>query len=186
MRSRSRLLLVPTLLAAAIALAGCSIGGGSSADDSGSSKSDSSSSKDDASPAADDTAASGGCPASITTALKSQTDSSTTTAEGTVDDLAFPGDPALVAEACILTVDTGAGTSVMAFVPGEADAAAGISAAIETAGFTVLTSDENSTFYTKDKESWIVATSAASNPLSSAFGDKFSGPIITVMHIVTT
>lgn len=184
MRSRSRLLLVPTLLAAAIALAGCSAGGGASSGDSGSSKSDSSSS-DDASPAADDTATSGGCPASIKTALESQTDSSTTTAEGTVDDLAFPGDPALVAEACVLTVDTGAGTSVMAFVPGEADAAAGIGAAIAAAGFTVLTSDENSTFYMKDKESWIVATSASSNPLSSAFGDKFSGPIITVMHIVT-
>ncbi|TPW75423.1 hypothetical protein [Schumannella soli] len=184
MRSSSRLLLVPVVLAAAVGLAGCSLGGGAGADrSSDSSSAKSTSSKSDASPAADD--AKGGCPASIVAALDAQTDATAKTTEGTVADLAFPGDAALVADACVLTVDTGSGTSVMAFVPGEAEAAAGIRTAIEAAGFTALTSDAASTFYTKDKESWVVATSDTSNPLASAFGDKFSGPIVTVMHIVT-
>ncbi|GAB3411081.1 hypothetical protein GCM10027515_32200 [Schumannella luteola] len=181
MRSSTRLLLVPVLLAAAIGLAGCSlpgIGGDSS------SKSDSSS-KDDASPAADDSAK-GGCPASITAALKQNT--TMDASEGTVADLAFPGDAALLADACVLVVKAttaGQGDTVMAFVPGDADKAAQITAAVEAAGFTSLTADEKGGFYTKDKESWIIAKGDTSNPLAAGFGDKFSGPIVTLMHIVT-
>jgi hypothetical protein len=185
-RTSTRLLLVPAILVTAIALAGCSLGGG--AKDSASDKSSSSSSSKSDTKATDektaDTAAStGGCPAALTAALKTQSNGEAK--EGAISDLAYPGDASLLADACVIVSHSSSGDSVMAFIPGDAAKATSIDAGLEAAGFSALTKDDKSAYYTKDKESWIVATSAASNPVTSAFGDKFSGPLVTVVKVVT-
>lgn len=188
MRTSTRLLLAPAVLVTAIALAGCSLGGGGKHESSGGSSSSSSAGKDSGAASGTKTADAasddkGGCPATLTAALKTQSNGDAQ--EGAVSDLAYPGDAALFDGACVITTKSEQGNSVMAFVPGDPAKAASIDAGLEAAGFSALTKDEKSAYYTKDKESWIVATSATTNPITSAFGDKFSGPLVTVVKVVT-
>jgi hypothetical protein len=184
-RTSTRLLLVPAILVTAIALAGCSLGGGAKHESSSDSKSSSASDKATDTKTADTAAADtkSGCPAALTAALKTQTKGEAQ--EGAIADLAYPGDVKLLDGACVITTHSSSGDSVMAFVPGDPAKAASIDAGLEAAGFAALTKDDKSAYYTKDKESWIVATSAASNPITSAFGDQFSGPMVTVVKVVT-